>query len=367
MHIAHVEPKKLLGIALLAGAATLITAVGPARGGSDFVLAQAKPPGALPAPATVGPIRRGPDGRIEALDPTKMSGPAGRGPCSSGAICVGPGLSYPTLTAAAAVARPGDVIEIVGGLYRESVALKTPRLVMRGIAGRPHFDCAGVMLVQEKSCLLLAAPEITLENLEISGAEVGDSSGANGACVRNEPGMSFTLRGIVCHASQDGVLTNGGEVTIEHSEFFDNGWSGLTHNIYLSGDCSKVTVRDSVFRDARVGHEFKSRCRETVIENSTFKATHGSRALDLPDGGTVTITGGTIIQEPGVQNPEMIGFTPESCKHPGSMTIRGTRIVGKNPRGVIANFDNCPGGLIRLINVTFQGDRPTLRGNVVLQ
>jgi hypothetical protein len=327
------------------------------------VLAQTLPSGS----AAVAPLRRGPDGHLEVVDPTKAVGPSGRSPCAPGTICVGPGLGYTTLTAAAAAARPGDVIEIVAGTYHESIVLKMPKLVVRGIGGKPHFDCGGLRVAQDKACLLLAGPDIVLENIEISGAEIGPSLGANAACVRNEPNFSFTLRKIVCHGSQNGVLTNGGTVVIEGSEFFDNGWTGNTHNIYLSGDCAKVTVRDSIFRDARVGHEFKSRCRETDIENSTFKATRASRALDLPDGGVVTIKRGSITQGAGVQNREMIGYSPESCKYPGSLTLERVQIIGNNPNGIIANFDKCPGGVIRLIHVDFQGTRPQFRGKVVVE
>src|SRR5262249_42530898 len=157
----------------------------------------------------------------------------------------------------------------------------------------------------------LAGANITLENLEISGAAVSEEDGNNGACVRNEPGMSFSLRRIVCHDSQNGILSDAPNVVIEGSEFYNNGWNGKTHNAYLTVHCERVTVRDSVFRDAKVGHEFKSRCRDTVISNTTFHAVRGSRALDISDGGLVAVEGGAIIEEAGVENPQMIGYAPE--------------------------------------------------------
>src|SRR5580693_7565501 len=86
------------------------------------VIAQAKP-GLPTGGSAMGQYRRGADGRIEVVDPTQKTGSAGRGPCSPQALCVGPGRAYETLAAAAAAARVGDVIEIVAGTYRESVAL----------------------------------------------------------------------------------------------------------------------------------------------------------------------------------------------------------------------------------------------------
>jgi hypothetical protein len=323
---------------------------------------------ALPdAASSIPTLHRGADGKIEVVDPTKTVSPdAARGPCSETAICVGPGLAYPTVTKAVAAARPGDVIEVVPGTYHETFSVTQPRIVIRGFKGRAHIDCGGLRPTADKACILLMAKDITLENLEISGAEIPAGAGGNAACVRNEPDLDFKLRKIVCHGSQDGVLTNGGKIVIENSEFFDNGWNDRTHNIYLSGNCLSVTVRNSKFHDARVGHEFKSRCAVTTISNSVFHAVKGSRGLDLPDGGVVTIEGGEIRQEATVQNTEMIGFAAESCRHPGKMTVHGTHFVGTS-RSIIHNFDKCEKQPIELIDVVFEGPRPTLQGDVVVK
>jgi hypothetical protein len=225
---------------------------------------------------------------------------------------------------------------------------------VRGVAGTPHFDCAGLQLPEDKACLLLAAPGITLENLEISGAELPESSDANGACIRNETNLSFTLKRIYCHGSQEGVLSSGGSISIEDSQFYDNGWTGQTHNVYFGGDCV-VTVRGSVFRDARVGHEFKSRCRKTEISDSTFDSTKGSRDLDLPDGGEVLVYRSTIIKAAAAASEEIIGFTAESCRDPGDMLVKAVRIVNSHANADIRNYDKCVGHPIVLDEVASQG------------
>src|ERR1700722_20882410 len=53
---------------------------------------------------TVGPLRRGPNGEVEVVDPTKESG-GGSGRCSADTICVGPAQTYRTLSQALTVAR----------------------------------------------------------------------------------------------------------------------------------------------------------------------------------------------------------------------------------------------------------------------
>ncbi len=198
-------------------------------------------------------------------------------------------------------------VEITGGTYRETVTIRTRAITIRGVAGTPQFDCAGLALTGDKACLLLGAADITLENLDISGAVLPDAVAANGACIRNEPDVSFTLRRISCHGSQDGLLTSGGRVVIEDSEFYDNGWTDLTHNAYLSGKCV-VIVRGSTFRDVRVGHEFKSRCQRTEIANSVFRSTHGSGDLDIPDGGETMVYRSTIEKTLGAESEEIVGF-----------------------------------------------------------
>jgi Right handed beta helix region len=308
------------------------------------------------------PVRRGADGKIEKFDPTKEGGP--RGSCSQGTICVGAGLTYATLARGLSVARDGDTVELMPGVYHETVAIDHSKVTLRGI-GHVHVDCAGLRPIKDKACILLAGDNVTLDNIEISGAEIDEAAGANAACIRNEPNRSFTLRRVVCHDSQNGLLTDGGSVVIESSEFYENSWTGFTHNVYLSGNCPSVTVRGSTFRDARVAHEFKSRCAKTTISDSTFRNTKGSRALDLPDGGDVLISGGIIEQKTGVQNPEVIAFAAESCRFPGTMRILRTQIVARHPQAAIHNFDKCQGQPIVLDGVVFEGPRPKLVGYVL--
>jgi len=281
--------------------------------------------------------------------------PASASACAAGTICVGPGQTYGTLADALLAARPGSLIEIAGGTYREAVTITVGNLTIRGIGSSTHIDCTGLPLAGNKACLLLAAGGITLENLDIGGAVLPEDRGANGACIRNEPNLDFTLRRISCHASQDGILTNGGKVVIEDSEFYDNGWTGQTHNVYFSGRCPSVIVRRSIFRDARVGHEFKSRCARTEIYDSTFVSTKGSRNLDIPDGGETIVSGSTLYKMPGSESQQIIGFTPESCTYPGDMLVRNTRIVNTMIGAEIQNFDRCPGKAIIFQHISVEG------------
>lgn len=331
---------------------------------AEFAPAPADTPRVADGLSPIGPLRRGANGEIEVVDPTKE---VGSGPrlCSAGTICVGKDQAYQTLSAALGVARKGDVIEIGGGTYRETAVLATSDLTIRGVGGRPHFDCDGLRISGDKGCLVIAAPGITLENLEISGAVVSETLGANGACIRGEADATFTLRGIICHGSQDGILATSRTMVIENSEFYDNGWTGLTHNVYFSIGCDSVIVRGSTFRDARVGHEFKSRCQRTEISDSIFRSTIGSRDLDIPDGGDTIVYRSTLVKTMGTQNEDIVGFAAESCRYPASMQLKDVRIVNSRQDAVIHNFDKCKGHPIVLEGVTIEGTPPREIGYIL--
>ncbi|HUZ72208.1 MAG TPA: right-handed parallel beta-helix repeat-containing protein [Stellaceae bacterium] len=356
-------------LAMLAGGAVVLLSVGGltcvARAGDAVARPAAASGPHLPeAPSLIGALRRGANGQIEVIDPTKEQG-SGRRLCRAGTVCVGEGQPYATLGAALAVARQGDTIEVVGGTYHETDDVTTNGLTIRGIAGRPHFDCAGLRLSGDKACIVISAQKVTLDNLEISGAQIADSLGANGACIRGDPNTTFTVRRIECHDSQDGILSASRSIVVENSEFYDNGWNGQTHNVYFSGDCDSVIVRGSIFRDAHVGHEFKSRCRKTEISDSTFRSTKGSRDLDIPDGGDTLVYRSTLVKTAGAQSDEIVGFTAESCHYPGDMVLKDVRIVDERPDAAIHNFDKCVGHPIVLDHVTIEGPPPREIGYVI--
>jgi hypothetical protein len=343
-------------VLIAAGAALLSGPGGPAA-------AEDAGPRLPPAPSLTGAFHRGANGEIESFDPTKEKGQAPR-LCDANAICVGADQAYTTLASAAAAARDGDLIEVVAGLYRETAKIDRRNVTVRGIKGRPHFDCAGVRPVEDKACILITGNGITLDTLEISGATVPPDKGENGSCIRNGHNNSYTIRNVICHGSQDGILSDGGTIVIENSEFYDNGWTGLTHNVYFGGNCNSVTVRGSIFRDARIGHEFKSRCAETKIFDSTFRSTKGSRNLDIPDGGETLVQHSVLVKTEGAESQEIVGFAAESCKNPGDMVLKDVRIVNSQPRADIRNYDKCAGHPIILEGVTFEGAPVAQRGKI---
>jgi hypothetical protein len=279
--------------------------------------------------------------------------------CAAGELCVAPGQR---LGQAIALAPPNTTISLAPGAWREAVVIDRPGLTLIGAgAERTRIDCTGQPLARGKACIVVAAPGVVIERLSIEGAVLPQSD--NGACIRNEANIALTLRFIRCAHSQEGLLSAGGRILIEDSTFLDNGWNGFTHNIYLSGACEAV-VRRTEIRGARVGHELKSRCARLLVEESTLVVVHGSRALDVPDGGMVTVRGGRIVQGADTDNADIVGFTPEHCLHPGDLSLIGVTIETARVDAQIRNYDRCPDAVIRLAGVHVVGLPIALVGRV---
>ena len=339
------------GAVLVAVALLAMLASDPAPASQPTGIRLAADQTQLPStPTPIAPLRRRSDGSLEVVSPTTEKGQI----CARGAICVGAGRTYATLAAGLAAAKAGDTIDIVAGTYRESAKLALKGLTLRGVGGRPHFDCRGIALADDIACLMVAAPGVTIEDIEISGAAVAEAGGGLAACVRNEPNLDFTLRRITCHGSQNGVIGNGGDIVIEDSEFYENGGTRNMNNAAFTGKCT-VTVRGSIFRDARSGDEFKSRCKKTRISDSTFRSTAGALDLDIADGGDALVYRSTLAKTANAASELIVGFASEGCVEPGDLVLKEVHIVNSHPNAKITNFGKCDGRAIVLQGVTVEG------------
>jgi hypothetical protein len=100
-----------------------------------------------------------------------------------GVVEVGPGKKFDRPSAAARVAKNGDVIEIAAGTYEGDVAIwRQNNLTIRGVGGRPHLEADGEY-AEGKGIWVIKGRNATVENVEFSGARVPDQ---NGAGIRQE-------------------------------------------------------------------------------------------------------------------------------------------------------------------------------------
>jgi len=292
------NPTTRLPLALLF-AATL-AACGGGGGGS----------GATPAPVAGTP------------SPTPPPAPVSGTLCDSASgrvLEVGPGKAYATPNAASRAAASGDVIRISAGDYRGAAALATwsvSNLTICGSGGRARLFADGVNQ-SGKGIWVVSGANIAIDNLEFRGATVPDQ---NGAGIRAEHGGELRIVNSGFYDNENGLLAAAGAstITIDRSEFARNGrGDGFTHNLYVNA-IDRLTVRSSFFHEARVGHNLKSRARETIIEHSHFMdgtAGTASYQADFPNGGRVVMRGNLLQKGPNAQNAHLISYGNEGLSN----------------------------------------------------
>lgn len=230
---------------------------------------------------------------------------------------VGPGQVLATPSAAAAAAQNGDVIRIAAGDYRGDVATwRQDNLTLCGVGGRARLFADGKS-AGGKAIWVVSGSNTTIDNVEFRNAAVPD---LNGAGIRAEHGGWLRIRNSGFFDNENGILTNSGasSLVIEGSEFARNGrGDGYTHNLYV-GQIDRLTVSASYFHEAKVGHNLKSRARESIVENSYLMdgATGTASYLaDFPNGGRVVMRGNLLHKGPNAQNPSAISFGAEGLAH----------------------------------------------------
>lgn len=247
-----------------------------------------------------------------------------RGPAPSATACeaasgrvlsVGPGQTYAVPSAAAAAARNGDVVQIEAGDYRGDVATwSASDLTICGRGGRARLFAEGKS-AQGKAIWVIVGSNVTVQNIEFRDARVSDE---NGAGIRAEGG-NLTVRDSAFFDNENGILSGGGPVTvtIDRCEFGRNGHGdGYSHNIYI-GTIDRLVVTASFFHEARVGHNLKSRAKETRIEYSYFMdgpVGTASYLADLPNGGAAYLRGNLFHKGPNASNTVAIAYGKEGLK-----------------------------------------------------
>lgn len=247
-------------------------------------------------------------------------------------LIVGTGQQYATLTAAVAASQNGDTIEVEAGTYTNDFPQTiTDNITIEGIGGMATF--VATEAPPNLKAILVTQANVTIDNLAFTGVAIPSADGNNGAGIRYQGG-NLVLNDDYFYNNQEGLLAAAsptGTITINNSEFADNGaGDGFTHNLYV-GQIATLTINDSLFTGAVVGHEIKSRADTTIIENSRIidgATGTASYSIDLPNGGNAIIENNVIEQGPLSQNPAIIHFGGDSPLYAGSsLTIENNTIV----------------------------------------
>jgi hypothetical protein len=234
------------------------------------------------------------------------------------------------------------VVVISAGDYVGDVATwRQNNLTICGAGGRARLFANGLN-EGGKGIWVIAGTNVVVDSIEFHDATVPDR---NGAGIRGD-NSNLTVINSGFYNNENGILgPDSGDLTIHRSEFANNGrGDGFTHNIYVAG-INKVTVTDSVFRQARIGHNFKSRARETRIENSYFMdgpTGTASYQIDTPDGGVVFLRGNLIQKGPNADNSTSVAYGAESLSAgtTHTLTMIHNTLVSTRSGGVFINANS---------------------------
>ncbi len=237
-------------------------------------------------------------------------------------LLVGPGHALKQPSAAAAIARDDDTVEIEAGTYVDCAVWKGRRLTIRAKGGEVHVrdkTCEG------KAIWVIGGDEVVVEGIRFSGAAVADK---NGAGIRVQ-GAGLTVRNSAFQNNENGILAAPAptkKMLIENSTFIGNGKCDpvCAHGIYIN-KYALLEVRDSTFLNQRVGHHIKSRSAKTVITGNRIEdgpEGTASYLIDVPNGGEVLIARNRLQKGPLSQNQgTAIAIAAEGEKNP-SPSIR---------------------------------------------
>lgn len=226
-----------------------------------------------------------------------------------------------------------------------------------------------------------------IENITFDGAQVSDANGGNGAGIRMQA-FNLTVKNCIFKNCQNGILEggsySGSNVTIENSEFFNNGYNGTNvsyigyeHNIYISAQTDTLLVRNCYFHDPRgEANSLKTRAQQSYILYNYIDeaAGNGSWELNLAQGGLIVVTGNVIIQGTSGANHGIISldattnpieelyFTNNTIinKYAGSGTTRFMHMVPASGVTVYKFYNNIFASVPGATNVYFSGTVPSV-------
>ena len=280
-----------------------------------------------------------------------LAGIVASNPSGSVTLEVGPSKTYKNPSAAAAVAKNGDHIQIEPGQYFDCAVWNADNLVIEGSG-------PGVVIT-DKTCMgkglfVIEGNNTTVRNLTLTRARVPDM---NGAGIRLDKG-SLTVDGVKFVDNQNGILGGvpGTTVTIRNSDFDRNGTcaGACAHGIYI-GDVDLLRVENSRFSNTRQAHSIKSRAVRTEVVGSTIvdgPEGTSSYLIEAPNGGSLIVRDNTLEKGPKSEN------------HKAAIAIGAEGVTRPTPEITVTNnnFRN-DGDYETALVWNLTATRATLKGN----
>lgn len=266
-------------------------------------------------------------------------------------IAVGPNHSLKQPSAAAAVARDGDVIEIENGTYVDCAVWIANGLT---IVGKGNGAVVVGKLCEGKALFVVRGHDAIIRNITFTGARAPD---ANGAGIRAE-GRNLTVQNSRFIDNENGILAGsmpGSTIRILDSRFERNGSceKACAHGIYVNR-IDLLRIERSQFLETRTAHHIKSRAVATeLIGNDIRDGATGTSSylLDIPNGGALLMEGNVLEKGPITGNPlGAVVIGAEGVNQPtGPLLLNGNTFTSwlERETAFVVNMSEIPAVLTR--------------------
>lgn len=265
---------------------------------------------------------------------------------------------YKTLKPIVSGLKPGDIVEIEPGTYREVMKVtcngtKDNPIVIRGVGNaRPVFDAknlhvSGIGSVP-RAIFQIEGEYIILENLEMKHARNGN----NGAGIRLNHSKYAIIRN--CKISDCDMGIQGGDIETALIEYCDIGYNGteeyngFSHNFYMDGN--SVIVRNCFIHDSIYGQNFKSRAHYNELwYNWIVNSNEGEvgpvdgRGETDKENSNVLMVGNVIISKPnrtGNTSKYILMGSELGGSHNGTLYLYHNILVAGNQKNVFIQLDD---------------------------
>ncbi len=226
---------------------------------------------------------------------------------------IGPDRDTQSLKRIAYRLRPGDIVEIDHGVYREMMKLtangtKDEPIIIRGVGEeRSIFDADGLTVSGRgsipRAIFQVEGANIILEHLEFRNARNGN----NGAGIRLNGSTNVVIRD--CKISYCDMGIQGGDKETALIEGCDIGFNstvehnGYSHNFYMTGN--RVVVRNCYIHDSLYGQNYKSRAHYNelwynwIVDSNEGEVgpVDGEGQTDRPNSNVVMV-GNVVVSKP---------------------------------------------------------------------
>lgn len=286
-----------------------------------------------------------------------------------GATIDGATIPRATLADLEAMVAARSTLRLLRGRFVGSAGIHTASTLVGAGMGKTIIDATGLAPYANKGVLVPMVPGVTISNLSIMGASIPEASvpgtlGGNAAGVRdNSRGVGFKLLNVEISKCQDGILAFGSDIEIVGGHIHDNGTgTGQTHNVYVGfwsgGNTFRLTNLVTV--NCNGGHEIKSRAAHTISFGCHHTTGGDGAAYDVPDGGQLAISDGSMTLPKNSVDPKFISYAMEANRNAsvGNMVTIANEIFNDltGTGGNIITHD--ANAVLTLSGCTYTGPKP---------